>query len=349
MTLVLNLLAWLPLINRLPESLLLILAAVICAVVALGAVSVVALVAVWAERKVSAHMQCRLGPMEVGWHGIFQTAADGLKLFIKEDIIPAMADKWLFIMAPAVVFSGALLAWAVLPLGPTWVPADLNIGVLYLLATSSLVAIGIIMAGWSAHSKWSLYGAMRTAAQFLSYEIPSALFLLPPVMAAGSLHLGTIVDGQQRGILGVGNWYVWNPFCLIAFVCYYVSSLAETGRIPFDLPESESELVAGFHAEYSGMRFAFFFMAEYADLFVVSAITTLLFLGGWHGPFGLHGTVIYILKVSAVIFVALWLRWTLPRLRIDQLMATCWKFLIPLGLINILGAGLWLALTGDFQ
>lgn len=333
-----------PLLGALPFTLLLILSASVFAGVALGVIAVAALIEVWLERKVSAHMQCRVGPMITGWHGVLQTAADGLKLFIKEDVIPAMADKPLYILAPGVVFTGAMLSWVVLPLGPGWIPADLNIGMLYLLATSSLVAIGIIMAGWSSHSKWTMYGAMRTAAQFLSYEVPTALHILPPVLLAGTLQLSGIVEAQKGGFLGVWNWYIFNPFCFIAFVAYYISSLAETGRTPFDLPETESELVAGAYTEYSGMRYAYFYMAEYADLFVTSAIGALLFLGGWYGPFGLNGWYVYIAKVVGLIFVAMWLRWTLPRLRIDQLMATCWKFLIPLGLINILFVALWAAM-----
>lgn len=346
MTTLVQLLSTLPLIGMLPDALLQVTAALIFAGVGIALVSVVALVSVYGERKVSAHMQCRVGPMHVGWHGVLQTAADGLKLFLKEDIIPTMADKWLFIAAPAVVFTGAFLAWAVIPFGPDWIPADLNIGVVYLLATSSLVAVGIIMAGWASYNKWSLYGAMRTSAQFLSYEIPSALNLMPPVLLAGSLNLTAIVNQQAGGMLGIGHWYVFNPFCLIAFVAYYVSSLAETNRMPFDLPESESELVAGFHSEYTGMRFSFFFLAEYAELFVVSAIGSLMFLGGWHA-FGYSSVFIYLAKITVLILIAMWLRWTLPRLRIDQLMATCWKFFIPLGLINILGASLWMALTGQ--
>ncbi|MGC9329679.1 MAG: NADH-quinone oxidoreductase subunit NuoH, partial [Candidatus Hinthialibacter sp.] len=309
-------------------------------------IAVAALIEVWLERKVSAHMQCRVGPMVTGWHGILQTAADGLKLFLKEDVIPAMADKPLYILAPGVVFTGAMLSWAVLPLGPGWIPADLNIGMLYLLATSSLVAIGVIMAGWASHSKWTLYGAMRTAAQFLSYEVPTALHILPPVLMAGTLQLSGIVDAQQGGALGAGHWYVFNPVCLIAFMAYYISSLAEVGRTPFDLPETESELVAGAFTEYSGIRYAFFYMAEYADLFVTSAVGALLFFGGWYGPFGLQGWYVYLAKVVGLILMAMWLRWTLPRLRIDQLMALCWKFLIPLGLINILLAALWAAMVG---
>jgi NADH-quinone oxidoreductase subunit H len=336
----------LPILGYFPLWFLLVASASIFAGVSLAVIAVAALIEVWLERKVSAHMQCRVGPMHTGWHGVLQTAADGLKLFIKEDVIPAMADKPLYILAPGIVFSGALLSWVALPLGPNWIPADLNIGMLYLLATSSIVAIGIIMAGWASHSKWTLYGAMRASAQFLSYEIPSALHIIPPVLMAGSLQLSTIVDSQAEGFMGVGGWYVFNPCCFIAFVSYYVASLAEVGRTPFDLPESESELVAGAFTEYSGMRYAYFYMAEYGDLFVVSAIGSLLFLGGWHGPFGLYGGSIYIAKVTALILFAMWLRWTLPRLRIDQLMAVCWKFLIPLGLINVLLTALWIALVG---
>ncbi|MBD3265464.1 NADH-quinone oxidoreductase subunit NuoH [bacterium] len=319
-------------------------AASVASGIALGMVSIVALVAVYAERKVSAYMQCRIGPLHVGWWGILQTLADGVKLMLKEDIIPAKADKWLYILAPVLVFTAAVLSWLVIPLSESFVPADMNIAVLYLLATSSIVAIGIIMAGWASHNKWSLYGAMRTAAQFLSYEIPTALHILPPVLLAGSLHIGTIVEQQAGGLLGVGNWFLWNPFCFIAFCAYYVSALAETNRTPFDLPESESELVSGFHTEYSGIRFSFFFMAEYADMFIVSALGVLLFLGGWHGPFGFSNPLLYFVKIGALMFVTIWLRWTLPRLRIDQLMGVCWKFLIPLGLVNILGAALWEAL-----
>ncbi|MBI1389582.1 MAG: NADH-quinone oxidoreductase subunit NuoH [bacterium] len=316
--------------------------ALVAAGVTMGVVSLVALLAVYAERKVSADMQARVGPMHVGWHGILQTTADAIKLMLKEDLVPAMADKWLFITAPLLVFGGAFIGWAVLPLCKGWAPVDLNIGVVYLLATSSLVALGIIMAGWGSHNKWSLYGAMRTAAQFLSYEIPTALHLLPAILLAGSLNLTALANSQAGGMGNMANWAIWNPFCFLSFFCYFISGLAETNRVPFDLPESESELVAGFHVEYSGMRFAFFFLAEYAELFLVSAIASLVFLGGWNGPFGLESSFLYLAKVLVMMFVAIWLRWTLPRFRIDQLMGLCWKFLIPLGLINILGVGFWI-------
>lgn len=329
----------------LPEPLSWAVYALIAASMTMGMVSLVALIAVYAERKISAGMQARVGPMHVGWHGTLQTIADAIKLLLKEDIIPAAADKWLFVTAPALVFGGAFLGWAILPIHPDYAPLDLNIGLVYLLATSSLVALGVIMAGWASHNKWSLYGAMRTAAQFLSYEIPTALHLLPPVILAGSLNLTILADSQAGGFANMANWAIWNPFCFISFFCYYISSLAETNRTPFDLPESESELVAGFHVEYTGIRFAFFFLAEYAEMFLVAALGSLLFLGGWHGPFGVDSIFVYFAKILALMFVAIWLRWTLPRFRIDQLMQLCWKILIPLGLLNILGAAWWVAAT----
>jgi len=212
------------------------------------------------------------------------------------------------------------------------------------------------MAGWASHNKWSLYGGMRTAAQFLSYEIPSALHLMPVIMYAATLNLGEIVRSQETGLFGWGGifgWYLFrNPFLFLSFIGYYISSLAETNRTPFDLPETESELVAGYHTEYTGIRFAFFFMAEYANMFVVAALGTLLFCGGWNGVLPrniqfLPDPVVFLLKCSAFIFLTMWLRWTLPRFRIDQLMALCWKFLIPLGLLNIVGSALWMYIFGQ--
>lgn len=330
-----------------PASLVWISAALTAAGLTMGMVSLVALVTVYAERKISADMQARVGPMHVGWHGVLQTIADAIKLLLKEDIIPTMADKWLFVTAPVLVFGGAFLGWAILPLCSGWAPIDLNIGIVYLMATSSLVALGIIMAGWGSHNKWSLYGAMRTAAQFLSYEIPTALHLLPPVILAGSLNLSALADSQAGGFWNMANWALWNPFCFLSFFSYYISGLAETNRVPFDLPESESELVAGFHVEYSGIRFAFFFLAEYAEMFLVAAVASLLFLGGWHGPFGIESAFVYFAKIGVLMFIGIWLRWTLPRFRIDQLMSLCWKFLIPLGLINILGVAFWIYYTSS--
>jgi NADH-quinone oxidoreductase subunit H len=321
----------------------------------MGFVSLVAFASVWAERKVSAHMQARLGPMEVGgFHGWLQTVADALKLLLKEDIVPATADKPLFFLAPILVFMGALLSYVAIPFGPKMVVASLDLGVFYILATSAFVAVGVIMAGWSSYNKWSIYGGMRAASQYISYEIPTALHLLPGVLMAGSLNLVQIADSQAYYLgdpsqpwhkdLSILNWSVWpwvNPFATVSFIMYYIASLAETHRTPFDLAESESELVAGSHTEYSGIRWSFFFLAEYADLFVVSALGTVLYLGGWHGIPFVPPVAEFLLKCCFLIFVSMWLRWTLPRLRVDQLTYVCWKVLLPFGFVTVLGTGFW--------
>ncbi|MCA9433261.1 MAG: NADH-quinone oxidoreductase subunit NuoH [Candidatus Omnitrophica bacterium] len=309
-------------------------------------ISVLAFGSVWAERKVSAYMQARLGPMEVGkYHGCLQTIADAVKLLFKEDILPASADKPLFTIAPILVLAGSLMSYVAIPFGPTLKVADLDIGVFYILGTSAVVVVGIIVAGWSSYSKWSIYGGIRAAAQYVSYEIPTALHLLPIIIMAGSLNLIEIAD-QQKTIL---TWNVWpwiNPFATVSFIMYYVASLAETNRTPFDLAESESELVAGSHTEYSGIRWSFFFLAEYADMFVVSALGVILFLGGWHlfpipviGPF--LAPFIFLFKALFLMFIAIWLRWTLPRLRVDQLTYLCWKVLLPFGMVTVTGTALW--------
>lgn len=251
----------------------------------MGFVSVLAMFSVWAERKVSAFMQARLGPMEVGaYHGWLQTVADALKLLLKEDIIPAASDKALFLIAPILVFAGSLISYVAIPFNPFLKVADMDLGVFYILATSALVVVGIISAGWASYNKWSIYGSMRAAAQYISYEIPTALHLLPAVLMAGSLNMTVIADSQAYYLgdpnqpfykdFSILNWAVWpwiNPFATASFIMYYIASLAETQRTPFDLAESESELVAGSHTEFSGIRWSFFFLAEYADMFVVSA------------------------------------------------------------------------------
>jgi len=312
--------------------------------------SLFALFGTWLERKVAGHVQDRLGPMETGgWHGWLQPIADAIKLLIKEDIIPAAADKKLFKLAPYLVFIGSLAGFAVLPFAANLIGSDLNIGVYYVIAITSLVVIGILMAGWASNNKWSMYGAMRSAAQMVSYEIPVALSLLIPVMMAGTMSMIDIVDNQAGGFW---NWYIFRtmPFSLIAFVIYFWASLAEVNRAPFDLPEAESELVAGYFTEYSGIRWAMFFLAEYGDMFVVSAIASTVFLGGWHAPFGfldiIPGPFWFIGKTVFLVFVQMWLRWTLPRLRVDQLMYICWKIFLPFSFANLLLVSLWIVLKG---
>lgn len=309
----------------------------------LMAVPVIAFVAlctlflVWLERKVSAHIQDRLGPMRVGgWHGWAQTIADGIKLFLKEDIIPQAADKLIFILAPIVVFATAIACYVVIPFGQNLIVADLNIGVLYIISISSFTVVGIIMAGWSSNNKWTVLGALRSAAQAISYEIPLVLSILGVVMMAGSLSMMDIVKAQTGY-----KWFVWtSPAGILGFILYMTCAVAETNRTPFDIPEAESELVAGFHTEYSGMRFAMFFLAEYANMVVVCAIATTLFLGGWEGPI-LPSYVWFIVKTFGLIFIIMWLRWTVGRLRVDQLMVLAWKYLLPIAFFNLILAGVW--------
>jgi NADH-quinone oxidoreductase subunit H len=319
-----------------------------------------ALFAVWLERKVSAHMQDRLGPMRVGgWHGWAQTIADILKLIQKEDIVPAAADKKLHFLAPFVVFIGSYAAFATIPFSSAYVGSNLNIGLFYIVAVSSLVVVGILMAGWGSNNKWSLFGAIRSAAQIISYEIPTALALLVAVMLTGSLSLQEITKFQEGGMQ---NWILFGgpaslpgkflhmPFTMVSFLILFVASLAETNRTPFDIPEAESELVAGYHTEYSGMKFALFFLAEYANMFAVSAIAATLFLGGWTSPFGsflggpIWGVFWFLSKGMFFVFVQMWLRWTLPRMRVDQLMYISWKVLTPWAFACVLGVGFYLVM-----
>ncbi len=337
------------LLQSVPVDLVYLLVMLISAVVILLVVlTLFSGLGTYAERKVAGHMQDRLGPMRVGPHGILQFLADGLKLFMKEDIIPALADRKLFIIAPLVVFSASFASYVVVPWSETLIVSDLNIGILYILSISSIAVVGIIMGGWASNNKWSLYGAMRSAAQIVSYEVPIALSILAVILYTGSLSMQDIV-GAQTG--GVHRWFIFrNPFLFVGFFLYYIAGLAEVNRIPFDLPEAESELVSGYNTEYSGMRFAFFFMAEYANMFIVCTIATVLFLGGWNGILPnpiLPGLLWFMGKALFLMFVMLWLRWTLPRLRVDQLMYVSWKVLLPLSFGVIFGTGLWvLFVTG---
>ena len=326
----------------------------------LGFISVFSLIAIWFERKVSAHMQDRLGPMETGgFHGWSQTVADMIKLLLKEDIIPDAADRPLFKLAPFIVLSGSIAAFAVLPFGVHLIGSDLNIGIYYIIAVSSLVVIGILLAGWASNNKWALYGAMRAASQMISYEIPVALSLLIPIIIIGSLSMQQLVVVQAGGFW---KWTVFShlPFAVIAFVIYFWASLAEVNRVPFDLPEGESEIVAGYHVEYSGMRWAMFYLAEYANMFLVAGVATALFLGGWFAPLpfldvsvetspvwhNIIGLAWFSGKAFLLVLVQMWLRWTLPRLRVDQLMHVCWKIFLPFSFANILAVAFWVAKAG---
>jgi len=310
-----------------------------------------ALFAVWWERKISAHMQDRLGPMRTGgWHGWAQTIADILKLIQKEDIIASAADRRLFKLAPYIVFAGSYATYAAIPFSSAYIGSELNIGIFYIIAVSSIVVIGLLMAGWASNNKWSLLGAMRSAAQIVSYEIPVALSILAVIMVAGTLDMQAI-NQAQSGLFW--NWFVFQkfPFLFFGAVIYVVSSLAEVNRTPFDIPEAESELVGGYHTEYGGMRFALLFLSEYANMFAVSAVATTLFFGGWNSPFGdvlsgpWWGAFWFLSKGMAFIFVQMWLRWTLPRLRVDQLMYVAWKVMIPFSFVVMFGVGLWIMLA----
>ncbi len=371
----------------------------IVATVFLGGVSVYVMFAIWWERKVAGHIQSRVGPMHTGaWHGWSQSIADGIKLILKEDLIPAGADRLLFRLAPYLAFAPVFAAFVALPFGPQFVfEKSLHIGVLYLLAVLSVEVMSTILAGWGSNSKWSIYGAMREACQMVSYEVPLGLAIITGVLVAGTLNLVELSYLQGAGLWA---WFIFaNPFIFMAFGIYFCASLASNKRAPFDLPEAESELVAGFHTEYSGLRWSLFFFAEYAAMFVVGAIQAALFLGGWNSPLGVYDpvymllgydpvaagelhfsgaldaataaggwaataealgmtplalvvlnvycTLIFIAKALLIVFVQIWLRWTLPRIRIDQVLYACVKVLLPASLLALVGAAFWVFLVDD--
>lgn len=315
--------------------------------------------ATYAERKIIGHMQVRLGPMRTGWHGLLQPIADGVKLFFKEEIIPSTSSTFAFLIAPVIALVPAFITFAVIPFGGTIevmgykVPLqiasyydagvgkvfDINVGVLYILAMSSLGVYGIVLAGWASNSKYSLMGGLRASAQMISYELSAGLAIVSVFMLSGTLSLNEIVV-QQSAFNGL-NWYAFKQ--PLAAVMFFICSLAEINRTPFDLPEAETELVSGFCTEYSSMKYAMFFMAEYANMVTVCALTATLFLGGWNGPFvssfALLGPVYFVAKVYALMFFCMWIRATLPRYRYDQLMHLGWKVLLPLSLANIVVTG----------
>ena len=315
--------------------------------------------ATYLERKISAFMQARLGPMRVGPWGLLQPIADGLKLLVKEDFIPENADRWIFFIAPYIAVVAAFVVLAVVPFGPDWaVITDVNIGVLFVLAVSSVGVLATILAGWSSNSKYALLGALRSSAQMVSYEVSMGLAIIGALMFARTLSLSGVVGAQASNSI----WFVlYQP---IGFMIFLISGIAENNRAPFDLPEAESELVAGFHTEYSGMRWSLFFMAEYAAMVVVTAVATTLYLGGWYFPFvyrltearGYHNAyvvvslIVFLAKAGLLLYLYFWLRWTLPRFRYDQLMDLGWKWMLPAALINIvvtaLGVGVIQGLDG---
>jgi NADH-quinone oxidoreductase subunit H len=288
------------------------------------------LILTWAERKVAGHMQRRIGPKEVGPYGLLQPIADTLKLLGKEILTPRAVERPLYFLAPTIVFIPVLVSFIVIPFDSYLQVKDINVGILVILAFSSLSVLSILFAGWGSNNKYSLIGSIRSVAQNIAYEIPLLLSILPVILIANSLSLKDIVEAQK------GIWFVvYQP---VAFLTFFIASVAETNRTPFDLPEAESELVAGFHTEYSGMRFAFFFLAEYTNIFIVSAIATTLFLGGYQGPI-LPGIVWFFVKSYLLVFIILWFRWTFPRVRFDQLLNFSWKILIPVSLLNLLITG----------
>ena len=333
----------------------------------------------WIERKIIARMQNRFGPDRVGVYGLMQPLSDGLKMLIKEDLVPRGADRLLHLIAPLLSVVPAILLFAVLPFGRNMIAADLNVGLLYFFAVSSIGSYAIFMGGWASRSKFSILGAMRSVAQIISYEVPGVLSVVAIIMVTGTLSMAGIVEAQAD------RWFLFTPWGFVGGLMFFLSGVAEVNRTPFDMPEAESELVGGFHTEYSGMKFALWYMAEFLESFAICAFTVTLFLGGWHGPAipfwmlgvalavtvgsatrlgiplraigalmllgatGLWGAqpipswVWFFAKTYALVFVLVWFRGTFPRLRADQLMGLAWKFFLPLGLINILAVGVWIS------
>jgi NADH-quinone oxidoreductase subunit H len=316
----------------------------------------------FAERKISADIQMRQGPNRVGPYGILQFLADGVKLMTKEDIIPAQVDKFTFYIAPVLCLIGVFASLAVFPVSSGFLLTDLNVGIFYLLGATSLVGVGVFLGGYSSNSKWSMLGGMRGASQIISYEIPVTLTIVMMVLLAGGMSMGSLIGSQG------GSPFEWNlfhnPFTFIGFFIYFIAALAETNRAPFDLPEAESELVSGYHTEFSGMRFGFFALAEYIEVLVVCGVAAAMFLGGYKVPGDLGsgklladkigmdlmlakniGQVLelgaFFTKTFALYYVVIWVRWTLPRLRVDQLMTLCWKYLTPIALFNLIGCAVW--------
>ncbi len=305
------------------------------------------------ERKGLGRIQNRYGPNRVGPFGFLQPMADGIKSLTKEDIIPLSADHLVHLLAPVLIVIASFLVYAVVPIGRNMVIADLNAGILFFFAVGSMVELSVFMAGWSSRSKYSLLGAMRAIAQMISYEVPLVLASIVVIMAAGSLSTVTIVNLQATYTGIWPHWYVFTPWGLTGFIIFMIAATAESNRCPFDLPEGESEIIAGYYIEYSGFKFALFFLGEYLGMFATSAIAITLFLGGWAAPFSfltwIPSYVWFFTKLLAIIMVFIWIRGTLPRLRMDQLMNFAWKFMLPLSLINIFAAGVWHYMPGGIS
>lgn len=319
---------------------------IVSAVVMFGFIAVFVMFLVWMERKVSAHMQSRIGPNRVGFFGLLQTVADAIKLTIKEDIKPVNRDKIPYFIAPIVAFVATFAGMVVIPFDKGMVVQDLNIGILYVIAITSFTVIAILSAGWSSNNKFALLGGFRSAAQIVSYEVPLVLSLVPVIMITGTLRLGGIVEYQA---LPGHHWFILYQF--IAFFVFITSATAEANRAPFDIPEAESELIGGFHTEYSGVKFAMFFLGEYIAVIVSSAVAVTVFLGGWLplpflGFLHIPGFLWFMMKLLLVIYLIMAFRWTFPRLRVDQLMDFGWKVLIPVSIINILVTGFVILLMG---
>jgi NADH-quinone oxidoreductase subunit H len=314
----------------------------------------------WAERRVAARMQSRVGPNRNGPAGFFQWIADAIKLLLKEDLVPDESDQLLFRIAPYFMMVGFACVFVALPFSHRLIVADMNIGIFYILAVTALIVVGIIMSGWSSNSKWSLFGAIRSAAQIISYEIPAGMALMVPVLLAGTLSTQGIIRAQGGW---PWQWFVFdNPAATAAFVIYFISALAEGNRTPFDLPEAESELVSGYNTEYSGMRFSYFFLVEWGNMWIMSALAVTMFCGGWNLPgltperfdhltggiavvAELSSLLLFALKTLFFVFIVMWLRWTLPRIRVDQMMNMCWKYLVPASFAGVLFVSLWMLIV----
>lgn len=322
---------------------------VLVALIIVGMMATIGGLGTYAERKISADIQQRIGPNRVGPYGILQFLADGVKMITKEDVMPFTADKMLFYLAPMLALVGVFATLAVLPWSSGFMMADLNVGIFYLIAISSLVGVSVFLGGYASNSKWSMLGGLRGASQIISYEIPVTISVLAITLLAGGMSFGTILS-HQRGL--PTNWFLFhNPFAFVAGFVYFIGALAETNRAPFDLPEAESELVSGYHTEYTGMRFGFFALAEYIEVFVVCGVGAALFLGGGNLPFDteldiiptqLAEVTIFMTKTLLLYYVVIWIRWTFPRLRVDQLMSICWKYLTPIAIVNLMGCAIWL-------